>query len=32
MLGALSFYAFYVRDGIVIKKSVKKNGEWVDFH
>jgi hypothetical protein len=31
MLGALSPYAFYVRDGIVIKKAVKKDGEWVDF-
>jgi hypothetical protein len=32
MLGTLSFYAFQVRDGIVVKKSVKKNGEWVDFN
>jgi hypothetical protein len=31
MLGALSFYSFIVRDGIVNKKAVKKNGEWVDF-
>ena len=31
MLVALSFYAFRVRDGIVVKKSVNKNGEWVEF-